>query len=386
MANDDLLQKVRYSCINIMKIALCNDICEFAQNKLANRDWGRRFPGTGWATHLYEQGARLGIEVASGDMAIAHIRSGRWRSSEVHVVQELDARDGQELCRLGARPALLTLFESPMVAFRSMDRLSRSRVPFENCLGPRILFERMAAQRHSQLWPMTFPSVWSSEIRSEMSLRGGRPVVLVAANKHVRELSGPGCKGRIRHLKRSIRRRLSATFRTFGRSQLHDARLQVLLAFAARQAIEVFGTGWDHLERVPLQWQNQLRSHSDIFRGPCQDKCEVMSLYRMAIVFENVACPGYVTEKVVDAIAAGCVPIYRGAPDISEHVPGAAILEIGSKETAIETVDRALGLTEEQHAALIAEGSRFLATPRGRRHTHEGFAEWVVDLLRGRSA
>ncbi len=81
--------------------------------------------------------------------------------------------------------------------------------------------------------------------------------------------------------------------------------------------------------RVARKWIDQV----DVFggawpkdlpswRGLCGDKIAVASRYRYALVMENQRQPGYITEKLLDAVAAGCVPIYWGAPDIS-GLPGA---------------------------------------------------------------
>ncbi len=47
-----------------------------------------------------------------------------------------------------------------------------------------------------------------------------------------------------------------------------------------------------------------------------QPKIEFMKNFRFALVFENSSYPGYTTEKIVDAMVAGCIPIYWGNPDI----------------------------------------------------------------------
>lgn len=36
---------------------------------------------------------------------------------------------------------------------------------------------------------------------------------------------------------------------------------------------------------------------------------------------ENTNTRDYVTEKVYDALAAGCIPIYYGAPNIASFIP-----------------------------------------------------------------
>ena len=45
-------------------------------------------------------------------------------------------------------------------------------------------------------------------------------------------------------------------------------------------------------------------------------KVEFLRGYKFCIAYENSASPGYVTEKLFHAKAAGCVPIYWGAPDV----------------------------------------------------------------------
>lgn len=367
-----------------MNIAICNDIKEFRGNRLAEREWGSRFPGTGWATFLFENGPLLGIEVASGDVALDHVKSGRWKAPDTHVIQELDARDGLALCRRGARPALLTLFESPIVAFRSMDRLRRMDIGFEHCMGPAPLLETMPAQRAARWFRMAFPSFWSLALAPQPDRAPRRQLALVAAQKHVREVPRGARRGLFRRVKRCVRRSLSPTFRAFGCGQLHDERLALVFELAARNAVDVYGRGWDQPDMLPPEWACRAKHHRAAFKGPCIDKLGVLRGYRSALVFENTACAGYVTEKVVDAMAARCVPVYRGAPDVTDHVPGAALIQLEPREPPAAIADRILGISESSRHAIVAAGAEYLRSPAGVMHTHEGFAHWVVNTLKGR--
>lgn len=47
-----------------------------------------------------------------------------------------------------------------------------------------------------------------------------------------------------------------------------------------------------------------------------KDKVEFCSRYKFTIAFENDASPGYVTQQLTDAFAAGSLPVYWGAPDV----------------------------------------------------------------------
>lgn len=48
--------------------------------------------------------------------------------------------------------------------------------------------------------------------------------------------------------------------------------------------------------------------------APVADKLVFQATHRFAIAFENTSYPGYTTEKLVEAFAAGCIPIYYGDP------------------------------------------------------------------------
>jgi len=53
-----------------------------------------------------------------------------------------------------------------------------------------------------------------------------------------------------------------------------------------------------------------------------ETKLATIGRYRFNIAFENSLTQDYVTEKFFDPLLAGCVPVYRGAPNIAEFAPG----------------------------------------------------------------
>lgn len=53
--------------------------------------------------------------------------------------------------------------------------------------------------------------------------------------------------------------------------------------------------------------------------GPVNDKLEFQKQYKFSLAFENTIGNGYTTEKLVDAFAAGGIPIYFGDPKIGNY-------------------------------------------------------------------
>ena len=79
-----------------------------------------------------------------------------------------------------------------------------------------------------------------------------------------------------------------------------------------------------------------------------QSKRDVIRQYKFCATMENSLAYDYVSEKMWDGLAAGCLPIYYGAPNIQEHLPAPnAVVDY-----------RALGGTPQ---ALAAELKRLLA-------------------------
>ncbi len=93
-----------------------------------------------------------------------------------------------------------------------------------------------------------------------------------------------------------------------GETHLRDTLLKRL---AAEKRIHIYGIGW--------------KKADNIF-GQVEDKIATMSQYSYALSFENSVYPGYVTEKLGDAVLAGLPSIYYGDWENAERrFPGVFI-------------------------------------------------------------
>lgn len=90
------------------------------------------------------------------------------------------------------------------------------------------------------------------------------------------------------------------------------------------------------------------RNASDPRLGPRNErtwgstKLEVLRDYRFTIAFENEEHPGYTTEKLVHAWAAGSVPVYWGDPLVDFDFPPGSYLSLYEAGTATRLVEQVL--------------------------------------------
>lgn len=67
-------------------------------------------------------------------------------------------------------------------------------------------------------------------------------------------------------------------------------------------------------------------------------KMEFLNDYKFCITYENARAPGYVTEKLLAAKAAGCIPIYWGSEDVEQDFAKGSFINANSFQTAEELV------------------------------------------------
>ena len=73
-----------------------------------------------------------------------------------------------------------------------------------------------------------------------------------------------------------------------------------------------------------------------------QDKLSFESRHKFSIAFENSVSESYITEKLVQSFAATTVPIYYGAPDVSDYFNTDAMVLIKSEKEFLKTIFKVL--------------------------------------------
>lgn len=79
------------------------------------------------------------------------------------------------------------------------------------------------------------------------------------------------------------------------------------------QGFHVYGSGWDFCK------SNQ---------GGCKDKFSVLKDHKFSLALENSSIPGMITEKIFDSFFSGCIPVYYGAPNITDYIPADTFIDL----------------------------------------------------------
>jgi|GEM_PF-568943 len=123
--------------------------------------------------------------------------------------------------------------------------------------------------------------------------------------------------------------------------ELYSERLRTIKWYEENhpEELDLYGFGWNErvfrgpkivraLNRIGAARKACVRDKRSSYRGKADDKRSVFGRYRFALCYENIRdIPGYITEKLLDAMLSGCVPIYWGAPNVSDFVPSDCFID-----------------------------------------------------------
>lgn len=151
--------------------------------------------------------------------------------------------------------------------------------------------------------------------------------------------------------------------------ELYSARREAISWFTQHhpEEFDLWGPGW---------------RPSPTYRGTCASKRRTLAGYRFSICFENaIDIPGYITEKVFDCFLAGCVPVYWGAPNVTDYIPTECFIDARSFDSYEDLYSLMVNMPESQRLSYVESARRFLSSEAGRKFSTEHFAQTVLGAL-----
>lgn len=86
-----------------------------------------------------------------------------------------------------------------------------------------------------------------------------------------------------------------------------------LVDLFGRSSWKNYRAAWYKPAGAPANYQGEIQGD-----WPAEQKRTLMSQYKVCVCLENMNEPGYFTEKFVEAVTAGCIPVFRAPSDIRD--------------------------------------------------------------------
>lgn len=168
--------------------------------------------------------------------------------------------------------------------------------------------------------------------------------------------------------------------------ELYTERLKAIRWFEENhpEDFDLYGIGWDKyyfkgiLSRLNRfnTLRKVLKPKYPSYKGPIESKKEVYKKYKFAICYENARdVPGYITEKIFDCFFAGCVPIYWGAPNITDHIPANTFIDRRNFKSYKELYHYLKNMPDKEYLNYLDSIKNFIKSDKIYPFSAEYFAE-----------
>jgi hypothetical protein len=176
--------------------------------------------------------------------------------------------------------------------------------------------------------------------------------------------------------------------------ELYSRRLDIINWYDAHHPalFDLFGTGWEApapsslpmrvARRLPVL-RSLLAPKLNVYRGTIGQKLETLAGYRFCFCYENFSSPdGWITEKIFDAMFAGCVPVYWGPDNISHHIPSTCFIDASKLSEPQVIHERLASLDDTQCNDIVESIDSYLRSEKATKFSVATFVTTVAEHLR----
>lgn len=307
--------------------------------------------------YLYAEARKSGITLVTPDVYSAMPD----KPEHVLLISHLYSNQTEKLLDEGVQGTILFCLESPFVATRFYLGLKIYSQKFKHSL----LFSGMERQasKKSKFKEIFFPQAYEAGSFTALPFADKKLLTLVSSAKGMD------------NWRKNV---LLKLFYGFAVKEIYKERRRAINFFSGSGDFDLYGFGWDRALFADLD----ATSIKACYRGPVVDKIQTMRSYRFALCFENAVFPGYVTEKIFDAMYAGCIPVYYGAPDIGNYVDEGAFVDLRKFKDYAHLRDYISKMGESEYDSYIKAIRAYVMTDKYEKFSQKYYASQILDILK----
>lgn len=347
----------------------------FLNNKLFNKDFIINFPGSAFWPDVYNYCITQGWSIITSDVYLDN--EVKYQHFDKYLISEMYTPITDTLIQKGIVPLITFSQESPNVALKYHNNLFDYTGKYRHS----ILFSGLKQYTHpsTTYHKLYWPNNLADRIESRTAWSDKKFLVMVASNKRRFDvaINRPLLPLR-RILKKGYVQFIKATNPFFKFEDLYTKRSEAILHFSNVEGFALFGTLWDKPHGLSSKYYNAAKKLNPT---RIDSKHAVLAQYKFNLCFENCAFPGYVTEKIFDCLLAGTIPVYFGAPDISDFVPSDCYIDYRDYGNFKDLQYALENMPEEEATNYLTAASRFVNSNNFNRYTTQSFSELINEIL-----
>ena len=175
--------------------------------------------------------------------------------------------------------------------------------------------------------------------------------------------------------------------------ELYSKRVEAIRWFEINHPddFDLYGIGWDEL-RINNKYLRYILRKTKLsklikpnypsYKGKVVSKNETLKKYKFSICYENARdIDGYITEKIFDCFFSGCVPVYWGANNITDHIPKECFIDKKDYHTYEELYEYMKNMSDKDYLKYLNNIETYLISDSSNEFKAEYFASNIVDVV-----
>jgi len=341
-------------------IVLDHGIPELMENKIFIPILAKKVSHTILPTcYLYQEAQKQGIQFVTPDIFL----DLKEKPKNPLLITHLKTPYTEKLISLGTKPTILTCQESPFIATSFYLGLKKYSSWFKHSFVFKGMKKRLS--KKTIYHQMFFPQPYNDGDLKFADFNKKNFLIMIASAKNLTNWK--------KHLK-TIALKL---FYKHNIKELYSERIKAIEFFSHKSYFDLYGFYWDNFGKN----KENFNFIKKCYRGKIEDKIEILRNYKFALCFENAVMEGYITEKIFDALMAGCVPIYYGAPDIKNYLPENIFIDFRDFKNFPELEDYLFSIDEKKYNEYLENIKKFFLSDSYKPFSQEHFSQEILEIL-----
>ena len=179
-------------------------------------------------------------------------------------------------------------------------------------------------------------------------------------------------------------------------SDLYLERIKVIRWYEKNvpSKFQLYGRGWNKpppafdilgkVRRSIPSLRSQLFGHRHFpsYKGEIHDKGDILRYCKFSYCYENNRdISNYVTEKIIDSLVYGCVPVYWGADNVLDYIPEGCFIDRRKFKSTEDVHHFLLSISAQQYGHYQSRILEFLKSEEAKRFSFEHFVSTVVNEI-----
>lgn len=169
--------------------------------------------------------------------------------------------------------------------------------------------------------------------------------------------------------------------------ELYPERLKAINFFEnnCQDVFHLYGRGWNAPKKFSLLERifgyKEYKSYRGSIARDAKSKVEILSQYKFCLCFENCRANGYISEKIIDCFKAHTVPIYYGAPNITNFIPKNCFIDFRDFNNYQELLNFLKTIDEKTYNQYIYNGIKYLQNNFDQYWSEEKFMKAFLEAI-----